>query len=169
MSTRVVTFAQLGPMLGDMLRRGYRAAIIKGIQNAVFLHAPRIIQEEIANTHPHQPVDRGTYKGAWQAEAIDNGAALYNPLPYAAVIEHGRRPGRRQPPPQVLIDWIVRKGLQHDSGRPLKDYEIKGLAYVIGRKISEKGIPPKKVLERTMERLDPIIFQEIRKAVEAMD
>lgn len=161
MAVHEVTLKELGPALGRMLRQDFRAVVVKAIQNAVFLHGPVIIQEEIASVQPHEPVDRGTYKAAWSAEALADGAVLYNPLPYAAVIEHGRRPGARRPPPQVLVDWVRRKGLAKTEA------EARGLAYVIGKKIGEKGIPPKPVLERTMKRLHPIILDEIKKAVEA--
>jgi hypothetical protein len=167
MAVREVTLAELGPHLGRMLRFATPQVVVKAIQNAVFLHAPRIIQEEIAMTEPHEPVDRGTYKAAWTAEPVENGARIYNPLPYAAVIEHGRRPGKRQPPPGVLVDWIRRKDFRHESGRDLTAAEVRGLAYVIGKKIAEKGVPGKKILERSMERLEPLILDEIRKAVEA--
>jgi hypothetical protein len=49
----------------------------------------------------------------------DNQAALQvfvgSPLNYAIVMEQGRRPGKRFPPPEPIAQWLVRKGIYKGS------------------------------------------------------
>ena len=64
---------------------------------------------------------------------------------YADVIEWGRRPNRKPPPSESLIQWIKDKNIKPRGvdGRFIKVANIenwrKGLAFVIGRKIAKDG------------------------------
>ena len=63
-------------------------------------------------------------------------------------VEYGRRKGAKQPPPSVLKNWIKIKPLRLrdlSSGKFIEknDRNISSAAYLIGRKIKEKGIKPR--------------------------
>ena len=57
------------------------------------------------STKPRPPVDRGTYRRSFRVGKTPDGALVYNPLPYAAVIEFGRRAGSRPPPIDTIIEY----------------------------------------------------------------
>lgn len=67
-------------------------------------------------------------------------------------IEGGRGSGKF-PPPNVLIKWIQRRHIQPRGG-----ISVKSLAYLIGRKISREGIPPKNYLRDSLN--ETMHFQE---------
>ena len=80
---------------------------------------------------------------------------------YWKVVENGRRPGKF-PPIKNIKDWIEVKPIIPDARNgyiPTTDQ----LAFMIARKIKDKGIPGKKVLERTLESSD---FDDIVKQIE---
>jgi hypothetical protein len=64
---------------------------------------------------------------------------------YADVIEQGRRPGRKPPPSESLIQWIKDKNIKprDANGKFIKVNNVdnwrKGLAFIIGRKIAKDG------------------------------
>lgn len=64
---------------------------------------------------------------------------------YADVIEQGRKPKSRFPPPDKLMNWIEQKGLKprDADGRFIRVKDMdkwrRGLAFVIGRKIAKHG------------------------------
>ena len=63
-------------------------------------------------------------------------------------VEYGRRAGAKAPPPSAIRNWVKRKPLRIrdlSTGRYISKNEknINSAAYLIGRKISEKGIPPR--------------------------
>jgi hypothetical protein len=64
---------------------------------------------------------------------------------YADVIEQGRRPNRKPPPSESLIQWIKDKNIKPRGvdGRFIKVANVdnwrKGLAFIIGRKIAKDG------------------------------
>jgi hypothetical protein len=56
------------------------------------------------------------------------------PMEYSDVVNYGRQPNSRMPPPSALYDWVRRKlGVQGDT-------QIKQTAYLIARAIGERGI-----------------------------
>jgi hypothetical protein len=59
---------------------------------------------------------------------------------YSEQLSEGRRPGT-PPPKQVIYDWIESKPSAQATFEwaSLKEYEKKGIAYVIARKIGEEG------------------------------
>lgn len=68
--------------------------------------------------------------------------------PYWKYVEYGRRAGSKAPPPSAIRNWIRRKPLRIrdlSTGKYISKNEknINSTAYVIGRSISEKGIPPR--------------------------
>lgn len=53
-------------------------------------------------------------------------------LDYIYYLEKGRKPGKR-PPSQVLIPWVIARGMADN------EKQAKSIAYLIARKIGEKG------------------------------
>lgn len=146
--------------------RGLPLVVQKAAQQQVymtlFMHGNLLVAEEIARTNP-PPVSTGEYQRSWYAAPTAEGAKFFNPLPYAAVIEHGRRKGAKQPPLGPLQRWAYLKGLA------ASEEEARGIAFAIARKISREGLPAKNVLERTAARfpefLDVEVPQKIREAL----
>lgn len=80
-------------------------------------------------------------RGSWIADpVIANGASLVgvlgNPQSYAEVMEEGRRPGSRMPPPDAIASWVATKlGPDVDP-------------FVVARSIGRKGIKGKRMLQK---------------------
>lgn len=74
---------------------------------------------------------------------------------YAPVVEYGRRPGRRPPPRDRILEWMVLKGLEpSESG-----------AYLIARKIGRDGIEGKHPFQKGVENAMPEVEQEAVKEI----
>jgi len=83
---------------------------------------------------------------------IPSSVRVYNKERYASVIEYGRRAGARQPPSGVLVPWVRTKlGIRGPAA--------KTVAFLIARKIGERGIPARPVLR------DPAVREKIQKVV----
>ena len=81
----------------DLARRAAYDASLRGVSRAV------------KQTKQAGKVDRGQFMAAWKALQTEDGAELVNDAPYAAVIEHGRRPGKPGPPLAPIYEWVQRK------------------------------------------------------------
>jgi hypothetical protein len=73
-----------------------------------------------------------------------------SPLPYAPVMEEGRRPGAKMPPVDAIKLWVVRK-----LGIPPE--EADGVAFVIARSIARKGIEGRHMFQEGLEVSEPHI------------
>lgn len=69
---------------------------------------------------------------------------------YAHWVEHGRGAGKF-PPRDKIRDWVDRKGLTMDDGSGDPERDAKALTYLISRKISKEGIPPRPFIDPTPE------------------
>lgn len=79
-------------------------------------------------------------------------------------INDGRGAGKKQPPPDVILDWIKERNLKgtFEDGKPMPD---KVLAFLIGRSISINGIKPTNLISTVFEKKS---FTElVRRRVEA--
>jgi len=54
------------------------------------------------------PSDTGALKRSLTVETTPLSARVFSVLPYAIVMEQGRRPGARMPPPSALAGWARR-------------------------------------------------------------
>lgn len=144
---------------------------VEVIRRTVKLHGPRLVQAEIQEIKPHMPVDRGTYRRSFRFEDIAGGAVVYNFAPYASVIELGRRPGGRMPPLSVIADWVRRKGIgvrqgPKQKGRGFKrrtDAELRGIAFIIARRIRARGLPAHHILRLASAKLERVVGRELAK------
>tara|TARA_A100001515_G_C4539906_1_gene199853 strand:+ start:63 stop:518 length:456 start_codon:yes stop_codon:yes gene_type:complete len=73
---------------------------------------------------------------------------------YQRIVDTGRRPGK-YPPRGVIEDWITEKNLK------AKSVKQSSLAFVIKRKIQQKGIPGINFTKNTLNKFGPIIAQSI--------
>ena len=158
-----VTLAQLPERLRQRPQVVLKA-VIQTLQNQARTVGLRYVQEEVSLSRP-QPVDRGAYRRGFQAATLPEGAVLFNPVLYASTIESGRRPGKG-PPPGVLVDWVLRKGLVRDvKGKSSRLAVAKGIAYVIGRKIAKEGQPARRIMAKAWTRWRPELLRAVGQAV----
>ena len=84
------------------------------------------------------PQDRGKFKKGLKKRISGKGLQtrmlIYNWADHAEWVEKGRTPGK-QPPPQAMLGWVIRKGF---SGTL---QQKKSKAFLVGRKIGRDGIP----------------------------
>jgi hypothetical protein len=80
------------------------------------------------------PVDEGILRGGIFTDIRGEGIGIHGIVApgggsrdYAAVVENGRRPGARMPPPQALRNWLRHHGLPES------------MAFVVARSIARKG------------------------------
>jgi hypothetical protein len=110
---RVIDIKQAEAYFGTTLPGELREGAKRGLLSA----ANRIVQEIQTRTIPEavpQPVARGLYRAGWRAQATDDGAEYFNPLPRAGLIEYGVRAsnvkvGRTMI--TALADWVKVKGI----------------------------------------------------------
>ena len=86
--------------------------------------------------------------------------------PHWSEVDEGRRAGG-QPPTQAILKWLQYPNVKSKLGKEnrdlslatFKDYELKGLAYVIARKIGREGTEATHFFSSvvTQERLDRLI------------
>lgn len=67
----------------------------------------------------------------WVIEALANTYGVY--------VNNGRRQGAPMPPISVIYQWMQQRGI---GANLAKDYQKRGLAFVISKSIAERGIPP---------------------------
>ncbi len=162
MSVYRVALKDLAPQV-QRLHAEAMARVTRAIRIEVHTTGMRLLQEEIDATDP-KPVDRGTYRGKWRAVDLATGAAILNPLPYAAVIERGRRPGARMPPPDLLGAWARRKGLLRDLPKREMRAAQRSIGFALARTIQRRGLPARNILWKTVQRLLPYLRREVAKA-----
>ena len=84
---------------------------------------------------------------------------------YWKYVEYGRRAGGKFPPPSAIRKWIEIKPV---LPRPMKNGKLptlNQLTYLISRKIAEKGIRPRGILEKTLEEINREYEEKISEAL----
>lgn len=100
---------------------------------------------------------------------FSKGYIIFKMLEYGLNVDKGRRAGKGVPP-QVLIDWIKKKPLRIrdlETGSFVKQTEsrVKGLAYVINRKIKKYGIPATNFFTDAYESQETKFIAEMQEAI----
>lgn len=118
------------------------------------------------------PVDTGLYAASWQFTVDEYRGIIGNTAPYAGIIEDGTRP--YVPPIGPLLAWAKRvltkqvhdDGTEIHTGQPETGYspEVWALAKAVQKKISEEGITPKHVMEKSIPMIIANIKEELRNA-----
>ena len=100
---------------------------------------------------------------------FSKGFIIFKMLEYGLNVDKGRRAGKGVPP-QALIDWIKKKPLRIrdlQTGSFVKQTEsrVKGLAYVINRKIKKYGIPATNFFTDAYESQEDKFMAEMQEAI----
>ena len=100
---------------------------------------------------------------------FSKGFIIFKMLEYGLNVDKGRRAGKGVPP-QVLVDWIKKKPLRIrdlETGSFVKQTEsrVKGLAYVINRKIKKYGIPATNFFTDAYESQEDKFMAEMQEAI----
>jgi len=85
-------------------------------------------------------------------------------LPYAVVMEEGRRPGGAMPPFLPLFRWVVRHASSFGVRRRARSAEarLKSVTYLVRRKIAERGIEGKHFFKKAEQAVRAEFEREIR-------
>ena len=93
-------------------------------------------------------------------------------MPYWRVIERGRRAGARRPPVGHIQDWMKAKGLfapmrtiRGVSGRFVKGFTERRQAFIVAKRISERGIKPSPELFNLMRMK---VFLHVKNRIKTM-
>lgn len=84
---------------------------------------------------------------------------------YWKYVEHGRPPGGKFPPRQVIIGWIQAKPILPRPDSRGKLPTIQSLAYLIGRKIATEGISATNALAAAVEGQTALWEERIQQAL----
>ena len=92
----------------------------------------------------------------YKVNVTDNSVKLsLNLEDYWINVENGRAAGKKMPPISVIRKWMLSKSIPDKNG----------LAYLISRKISKKGIKAKPYLRQTKNEVIPNYMDDITKAI----
>lgn len=109
------------------------------------------------------PVDLGDLRSSYYIDVRDEIDKVVGSVgsnsEYFPFVEFGRSPGRF-PPPDVILGWVRRKLT------PASDAEARSIAFLVGRKIAEFGIPGVHMLQNAHEAAKPEYVAALRKAME---
>lgn len=129
--------------------------------------AARGLAKSIPDLVAASPVDTGLYASSWDFKIDEKSAIIGNYAPYAGVIEYGARPFT--PPLGPLLAWakrVLTGSKEHDTGQPETSYtpEVQRLARAVQKKISERGMEPRHILENALPMIIENIKSEMRRA-----
>lgn len=127
--------------LGNALRAHARGMTAQ-VQAAALDTCNRGVAHAVQLTDAEGLVDLGGYKRGFRVAMNTTGPELRNDTPYAAVIEHGRRPMRPGPPVAPIRQWAARK-------LGLSGAELDRVAWAIRNAIHKRGTRPRKIMFRT--------------------
>lgn len=146
---------------------------IKDLRDATARGVSRSIPDLVAAS----PVDTGLYAQSWDMSVEETAVILGNYAPYAGVIEYGTMPYK--PPIGPLLQWAKRvltkaewtdretgeTRILRDTGQPESDYtpEVWALAISVQKKIEQRGILPKHVMENAIPGIIRRIKEEMEK------
>lgn len=126
--------------LGERMHR----AAVRGLANA----SVKIIALLVERTRAADPAspggafgatDTNTFLRAWHVVPDGMGLRIYNSMPYAGVIEYGRRPGSKQPPKEPIERWLMSRGGMTAS-------KARATAWVVARAIGIRGLRGRHIL-----------------------
>jgi len=86
-------------------------------------------------------------------------ARVFTGLQYAPVMEHGRHPGGRMPPPQALAGWARRHGFGTSAG----------MLFVLARSIARRGIKGRFFMKKATEAGRTALPRLVSQAVANME
>ncbi len=117
---------------------------------------------------PLVPVFRGRLRGSIGSQVMQEVGSVVGKVgstlkseDYPAVMEFGRRPGAKMPPPSALERWV------HLVLR-VPNENARGVAYTVARSIARRGIKGRRFMARGYEASQGIIQQYFSDALTAL-
>lgn len=140
--------------------------VVEAIQTTCGLQAEPIFQRLVSGEHP-PPVDRGTSRRQFHVANLSNGAVIYDSAAHFPILEEGRRPGARMPPVKAIYEWVRRKqiGATLVGGAKSVEAQQKSIAYLIARKIAERGLKAHHFFRRLEQELTPQVEAAIERVL----
>lgn len=146
----------------------FKQALERGALSAAMRSIPEM-QSRALKANPASPrgsegaFDTGRYNAAWRAGPLPGiGARLYNLQPYSAVVEHGRRVGKRvgRAGLRNLELWAQRK-------LGVSQQDAKSAAFAIARSITKRGLQGRKIMtgEGVLEKLQQFLTEEVNREI----
>lgn len=133
-------------------------------------HNRQAMQESVLvvekNIKPLVPVFMGRLRNSIGSEVQGSGSKIVGIIGsslksevYPAVMEFGRRPGAKMPPPSALHRWVklVMK---------VPDKDVPGVAFIVARAIGKKGIEGKRFMEQGLQQSVSAIQAAFGRALE---
>ena len=127
-------------------QKKYTAKVVRAVRGwAMETAAPKMVRELEMETLRRNILDRGGFLDSWEYRMVEGRSALkiFNKSQHGWNIEHGRRPGARQPPVRnggKLHMWVRRR-------LGISDFKMaRKVAFFIARKIARRGIRPRRVI-----------------------
>lgn len=121
----------------------------------------------VRGTNDKGAVHLGAFKLGWHVMSTAEGAALVNDVPYAGVIELGRRPGRPGPPFAPILEWVRRKLVPNGKIVPREgetmEEAARSAAFAIRKTIHEKGTKPRYILRDVNDELPGMVAAALRR------
>lgn len=156
-------FAQYMATLGSR----FHAAAVKGMRRAA-LRTQQHVQKRTGQVPPANPqqvgtggaVNTGMYKRAWKYSPTPDGAVVFNAMPYAGVIEYGRRGNSAMPPLKAIEDWARRR-------LGLSQKEAKRAAFPIAKAIAKRGLQGRYVLTGAELDIQRFVQEEVQAELNA--
>ena len=146
--------------------------------HATALRVVNHIVTYVIPAEPRQPVDRGIYRAGWRAKKFEKGSYVYNPVPYASIVEYGARAENVKISKLMIIaltGWVLRKGLVKPVGKGKKakaqaQAEATAMAWAIAMAMKKNGIFNKgkglRVLEKALKIVSNAFAQELKTELE---
>jgi len=100
-------FDRKGPFAEKM-----KVAAAKGLLSAALQAKRDIVARVIPALGGQKPVDRGIYRAGWQVQRLPTGAAIYNAVPTASLVEYGVPANNVVASTKAhvaLAEWVQRK------------------------------------------------------------
>ena len=99
----------------------------------------------------------GNYKRAWKWKDTEEGIAIYNDVPYAPIIEYGRRPGKgvSQQGQIAIARWAQRK-------LKVPENKARGVAYCIARIHKRLGLKGRRVLRDAIPQIKTALLEGVK-------
>lgn len=126
---------------------------VKGLEGLLRRASPQVLLEPVLRevlegaalygeraAREGSPKDTAALARSFSHEVRPPLARVWSPLVYAPVMEYGRRPGARMPPPAALSGWARRHGMA-------------GQEFVLARSIARRGIKGRFFLRKAAEGL----------------
>lgn len=159
----------LGNAIGAQVQNAYR----RGVYSAATRLLSHIKSTVIPNTPAevpgaHLPVDRGLYRMAWAVTHTALSSDVYNPLPYAPIIEWGARAenikiGRRMI--DEIAAWAQRKGIVQVEPGEDPAAAARSAAWAIAQSMKKRGIfgggRGLRVMERALGKVQQFVQEEV--------